>query len=103
MPGRPVPRDRPEVLDAERDQPDRQPRLALDQPADDPEHARGRQPGRDALEVAPLHRAGPAKHQAVKRLRPTCIAANASAKVSPRAPKASGIDIDMKSPSSIEA
>ena len=46
---------------------------------------------------------GPAKHQAVKRLRPSCIATNESAKASPRSPKASGTDIDMKSPSSIEA
>ena len=44
-----------------------------------------------------------AKHQAVKRLRPSCIATKDSAKASPRSPKASGTDIDMKSPSSIEA
>ena len=43
-----------------------------------------------------------AKHQAVKRLRPSCIATKERAKASPRSPKASDTDIDMKSPSSIE-
>ena len=80
----------------------REPRLALEQPAGDPEDARRRQP--DAMRRKFRRCAGwSAKHQAVKRLRPSCIATKETAKASPRAPNASGTDIDMKSPRSIEA
>ena len=89
---------------AERHQPERQPRLALRAAR----RATQKTP-ETAIQIAMRwklrYRAGmrPARHQTMKRLRPTCIATNASAKLSPRAPNASGIDIDMKSPSSIEA